>query len=86
MAAGLPVISTNVPSGPREIIRQEVDGLLIPPEDIGALASARSRLMSDEELRQRLGGRATEVSERFALEKIMNLWDEVVTTATRGRD
>ena len=65
MAAGLPVISTAV-SGIPELVRDGENGLLVPPEDPGALASALLRLATDVSLRDRLAaaGRET-VAERF---------------------
>jgi GalNAc-alpha-(1->4)-GalNAc-alpha-(1->3)-diNAcBac-PP-undecaprenol alpha-1,4-N-acetyl-D-galactosaminyltransferase len=83
MACKLAVISTDCPNGPRDIVRDGVDGLLIPPDDVNALAKGMDRLMADPVERQRLGARAMEVVERFSLEKIMSMWDELVAYTCR---
>jgi GalNAc-alpha-(1->4)-GalNAc-alpha-(1->3)-diNAcBac-PP-undecaprenol alpha-1,4-N-acetyl-D-galactosaminyltransferase len=85
MAVGLPVIATDCPSGPAHIVRNGVDGILVPAEDVGALATAMADLMDDEARRTRLGERATSVTERFAIERIMENWESLVTRVTGTR-
>jgi GalNAc-alpha-(1->4)-GalNAc-alpha-(1->3)-diNAcBac-PP-undecaprenol alpha-1,4-N-acetyl-D-galactosaminyltransferase len=83
MACGMAVIATDCPSGPQEIIRNGVDGVLVKAESIEALASAMDGLMADGAARTRLGARAVEVVERFSPSAIMNKWEEVLHSVCR---
>lgn len=78
MVCGLPVVSFDCRTGPKEIIRDGIDGILVPPLDVNALAKEMERLAKDEETRQRMAGRAAEVQERFGTEAIMAQWESLV--------
>ena len=83
MAAGLPVVAADCPTGPREIVRDERDGLLIPTEDENALGRALSRLMGDADLRARLAAGAVSVVDRFRPDAIQRRWDTLVADVSR---
>lgn len=78
MAMGLPCVSFECPSGPREMTRDGQDGLLVPVGDDAGLAAALGRLMEDKALRRELGARAAvSVRERYSLQNILALWDRL---------
>ncbi|MCU0290720.1 MAG: glycosyltransferase family 4 protein [Thermoanaerobaculaceae bacterium] len=87
MACGLPAVSFDCPTGPAEIIRHGVDGLLVPDGDAAALEGALDRLMGDAMLRETLGTRASEVTARFSAAEILARWEalcvEVAEAGTR---
>jgi GalNAc-alpha-(1->4)-GalNAc-alpha-(1->3)-diNAcBac-PP-undecaprenol alpha-1,4-N-acetyl-D-galactosaminyltransferase len=78
MAAGLPVIAFDCRSGPSALVRHEVDGLLVPPEDVAGLAAAMDRLIANPAERAALAGRAPEVVERYSEAAIMDRWEELL--------
>jgi glycosyltransferase involved in cell wall biosynthesis len=61
-AAGRPMVTTDVP-GCREVVIDDVTGILVPPRDSGALADALRRLIADEKLRVRMGAEARALCE-----------------------
>jgi GalNAc-alpha-(1->4)-GalNAc-alpha-(1->3)-diNAcBac-PP-undecaprenol alpha-1,4-N-acetyl-D-galactosaminyltransferase len=85
MACGLPVISTDCLSGPREIITNGVDGILVATEDVEALAMGLEKLMSDPAKRQQLAHAAPQILERFGLDRVLNMWTDAVKQAIARR-
>ncbi len=78
MAVGLPCVTFDCPSGPREMSMEGKVALLVPVNDEQALGVALERLMLDDDLRHSLGGRArASVIERFALDKVLEQWDSL---------
>ena len=77
MAHGLAAVSFDCDTGPRDIIRHELDGLLVPRGNVAELTAALDRLMSDALMRQRFAERAVEVRERFSMERIAGMWEKL---------
>lgn len=74
MACGLPAVCFDFKCGPRDIITEGENGLVVKDGDIDGLAEAIVKLMKDDELRKRMGENAKKVVERYSEEKVMNKW------------
>ena len=74
MACGLPVVTFDFKCGPRDIIKDEENGLIVPDGDIQALADAMMRLMANESLRQTMSVEARKVTETYSEEVVMKQW------------
>lgn len=82
MVCGVPCVSFDCPHGPRNIIRDGEDGLLVEYLNPQALADGICRLIEDEALRKQLGAKARENIQRFSLESVMKQWTELFDTLT----
>jgi glycosyltransferase involved in cell wall biosynthesis len=78
-----PLVTCDVP-GCRHVVRDGIDGLLVPPRDAPALARAIARLQDDSELAQRLGNAAharalNEFDERIVIRQTIATYDELAS-------
>lgn len=83
MAMEKPVIATNV-GGPLEIVDHATNGLLVPAQDVGALAEAMRRLAQDRPWSQSLGkaGRAKverEFDIRQTVQRTQNIYEQIIS-------
>lgn len=75
MALGLPVVSTDCPcGGPKTLIEDGVNGLLVPIMDEKAMTDGILRLIEDRELAERLGREARRISERANEDAVFEQW------------
>ena len=74
MACGLPVVSFDCPCGPKDIVRHNEVGLLVPSGNIDSLAEAMHQMMSDNIFRQQMAAAAIINAKRFQLDGIALRW------------
>jgi rhamnosyl/mannosyltransferase len=84
MAAGAPVVSTNLPTGVPWVNQHDVTGLVVPPGDADALAHAMRALLEDDGRRERLGAQASDRADRlFSLERMVASFRSLIETTVR---
>jgi glycosyltransferase involved in cell wall biosynthesis len=77
MVLGKPVVATRV-GGIVDVVDEGINGMLVPPGDVGALAEAISRLLLDESLRQKMGEAAKEkIDARFSASNMVKKIDRI---------
>lgn len=79
MSCGRAVVAFDCPTGPRDIIKNGANGILVPLEDSEALTAEMDRLMFDKKERERLGKRAQLVSIQYSIEKVIGMWDKTIS-------
>ena len=84
-ACGLPAVSTTI-GAIGEAVRDGETGLLVPPKDVPALTGALARLMTDSDLRSRMGTAAHAYAhENFGLDRMLDGMERVFARVVRGR-
>lgn len=80
MACGLPVVSFDFQSGPKDIIQHEKNGLLVKNGDIKSLADAMMRMMREDGFRKSCGNNAMKVTDTYSEQAVMNKWVNLFKT------
>lgn len=75
MACGVPVVSFDCPYGPRNIIKNGEDGLLVNYLDVNELAASICKLIENHDLRKRMGDNARKNILRFSKDSVMKQWE-----------
>ena len=78
MKCGVPVLSTDCPVGPRELIVNGVSGLLIDNDNVEAMVNGLKKLLSDEKLRKQIVENAFNKLDKFSNSKIFSEWDKLL--------
>ncbi|MBP1762977.1 MAG: glycosyl transferase, group 1 [Firmicutes bacterium] len=78
LACGLPCVATDCDFGPSELIRDGQNGLLVPVDDVAAMADAMKRIASDELLAKKLSQNALKIRETHSMEKISKRFYEYI--------
>lgn len=85
MRCGLPVVSTDCPVGPREILRDGEDGFLVPNGEVEGIAWGLRRLMADEPLRRTMGAAALRNATRYDPAAVAVRYVDLFEDAARRR-
>lgn len=79
MAIGMPVICTDCPvGGASAVIKNDINGLLVPVGDIEAMYKAMKKVIDDEEFAAMLGNNASRIRDELSLDNISNKWMELL--------
>jgi phosphatidylinositol alpha-mannosyltransferase len=83
MAAGVPVVASAIP-GYDEVVRDGVDGLLVPPSDVNALAAALRRVLEDPDLAARLARAGPERAASYSWDVVTPRLEAIYERAVAG--
>lgn len=84
MTHGLAVVAFDCPTGPRDVLTDGVDGLLVPPRDVDAMAAALRKVIADRRLRIELGAAAAATARGYAPDVVMPMWENLFAELTQG--
>lgn len=85
MACGVPPVSYDCPCGPKDIITDQEDGLLVESGNISMLAEKIIYLIENEEIRKEMGQSARIKSQQFLIDNIGKKWDELFNYLLRRK-
>lgn len=85
MTLGVPAVAFDCPTGPAEIIEHGRTGLLVPPQDTGALADGICELIEDPVRRAAMRAAARESSARYAMPAVRTLWENLFAELAAAR-
>lgn len=75
LSKGLPLVATDCPRGPSDIVRHGKNGLLVPNKDVPALSAALESIVADADQRRAMGAQASVDAEQYVVDRIAASWD-----------
>ncbi len=79
MVLGLPVVATDCGGGgARALIDHGIDGLIVPCDDVSALAGAIRQTLADHEAARRRGENAHQKAKGFSARQVVDLWEDYI--------
>lgn len=74
LSVGIPIVTYASPTGPQHIVRNGNDSFLVPYKNLDIFTTQLKTLMTDENLRRKMGSAARENVQRFSIDKVMQQW------------
>lgn len=81
----LPIVSFDIMTGPREIVRDGVDGILVPPKNLEKMADAICHLIENDSLRQEMAERSQENLDKFSRPAILEQWKQLIENLSSSK-
>ena len=85
MACGVPAVCFDFLCGPRDIIAEGVNGLIVPEGNLQAFADAMQKLMENPDLLEEMSAHAKGISETYSQDSIMKRWELFIQDQVRKR-
>jgi glycosyltransferase involved in cell wall biosynthesis len=86
MSKGVPPVSVNCPEGPRQLIKDGTNGLLVGRADVRGLSHAMQRVIEDPVLRRRLGTGAMQTARDYTIERVVDQWETLFDDLVARRE
>jgi glycosyltransferase involved in cell wall biosynthesis len=84
LAGGLPAVAFDCPWGPSAILTHEKNGMLVPAENVEALATSLKRVLTDQAIRKKISAAAPSAAARFSLGSVLASWDSVLARTSNS--
>jgi glycosyltransferase involved in cell wall biosynthesis len=84
IACGLPVIVSDQVGGSDDMVREGVNGHVVPAGDVDRLAGAMARVLGDDDLRTRMGQASAEIAQQFSYERAAEGYRAAIRMVTEG--